>query len=149
MNDLIRPTLYNVYHGALAVEAKQGDAIRYDVVGPVCESGDWLAQDRDFVIEPGALIAIESAGAYGFVMSNQYNSRPRAAEILVDGDKCYVVRRRETIEDSLNTKLFQTIFNHPLLIKPHSIGAKLIMNRPLSGIRVIEMAGIGPAPFAP
>lgn len=99
MNDLIRPTLYNVYHGALAVEAKQGDAIRYDVVGPVCESGDWLAQDRDFVIEPGALIAIESAGAYGFVMSNQYNSRPRAAEILVDGDKSYVVRRRETIEE--------------------------------------------------
>lgn len=99
MNDLLRPTLYDVYHGALAVELKAGDKRRYDVVGPVCESGDWLAKDRDFAIEPGALIAIESAGAYGFVMSSQYNSRPRAAEVLVDGDKSYVIRRRETIEE--------------------------------------------------
>ena len=99
MNDLLRPTLYDVYHGALAVELKAGEAQRYDVVGPVCESGDWLAKDRDFVIAPGAFIAIESAGAYGFVMSSQYNSRPRAAEVLVDGDKSYVIRRRETIEE--------------------------------------------------
>lgn len=99
MNDILRPTLYDVYHGALAVEAVEGTSTRYDVVGPVCESGDWLAKDRDFVIKPGALIAIESAGAYGFVMSSQYNSRPRAAEILVDGDKSYVIRHRENIED--------------------------------------------------
>ena len=99
MNDLLRPTLYDVYHGALAVELKAGETQRYDVVGPVCESGDWLAKDRDFVIAPGAFIAIESAGAYGFVMSSQYNSRPRAAEVLVDGDKSYVIRRRETIEE--------------------------------------------------
>ncbi|MDO5666707.1 MAG: diaminopimelate decarboxylase [Alcaligenaceae bacterium] len=99
MNDLLRPTLYDVYHGALAVEAVEGTSTRYDVVGPVCESGDWLAKDRDFVIKPGSLIAIESAGAYGFVMSSQYNSRPRAAEVLVDGNKSYLVRRRETIAE--------------------------------------------------
>lgn len=99
MNDLLRPTLYDVYHGALAVETIDAANTRYDVVGPVCESGDWLAKDRDFAIEPGSLIAIESAGAYGFVMSSQYNSRPRAAEILVDGNKSYVIRRRETIEE--------------------------------------------------
>ena len=99
MNDLIRPTLYDAYHGALAVEVRPGTAQTYDVVGPVCESGDWLAKDRDFTLESGDLIAIESTGAYGFVMSSQYNSRPRAAEVLVDGAQSFVIRRRETIEE--------------------------------------------------
>ena len=99
MNDLIRPTLYDAYHGALAVEARAGQTKTYDIVGPVCESGDWLAKDRDFALKTGDLIAIESTGAYGFVMSGQYNSRPRAAEVLVDGTQSYVIRRRETIEE--------------------------------------------------
>lgn len=99
MNDLLRPTLYDAYHGALAVEQRSGDSQRYDIVGPVCETGDWLAKDRDAVLETGDLIAIESTGAYGFVMGSQYNTRPRAAEVLVDGASSYVIRRRETIED--------------------------------------------------
>ena len=99
MNDLIRPTLYDAYHGALAVEQRQGTGTNYDIVGPVCETGDWLAKDRQFELEAGDLLAIESTGAYGFVMSSQYNSRPRAAELLVDGNKSYVIRRRETIEE--------------------------------------------------
>ena len=99
MNDLIRPTLYDAYHGALAVEVRAGDTQTYDIVGPVCESGDWLAKDRDFALKTGDLIAIESTGAYGFVMSGQYNSRPRAAEILVDGTQNHVIRRRETIDE--------------------------------------------------
>lgn len=99
MNDLIRPTLYDAYHGALAVEQRQGAGTNYDIVGPVCETGDWLAKDRQFELEAGDLLAIESTGAYGFVMSSQYNSRPRAAELLVDGNKSYVIRRRETIEE--------------------------------------------------
>lgn len=99
MNDLIRPTLYDAYHGALTVETRDGNAKTYDIVGPVCESGDWLAKDRDLVLAPGDLIAIESTGAYGFVMSGQYNSRPRAAEVLVDGSQSFVIRRRETIEE--------------------------------------------------
>lgn len=99
MNDLLRPTLYDAYHGVLTVEIKQGTAKTYDVVGPVCESSDWLAKDRDLILEENDLIAIESTGAYGFVMSGQYNSRPRAAEVLVDGDQHTVIRRRETIEE--------------------------------------------------
>lgn len=102
MNDLLRPTLYEAYHGALPVNWRaDAPTARYDIVGPVCETGDWLAKDRDLHLQPGDLIAIESAGAYGFVMSSQYNTRPRAAEVLVDGDQAYVIRRRETIDDLL------------------------------------------------
>lgn len=98
MNDLIRPTLYEAYHGVLPVEVKEGQAATYDIVGPICESGDWLAKQRELVIEAGDYLVVESAGAYGFTMASQYNTRPRAAEVLVDGDKHYLIRERETIE---------------------------------------------------
>lgn len=100
MNDLLRPTLYSAWHGVLPVQVRHDTEARtYDVVGPVCESGDWLAKDRTLALEPLDLLAVESAGAYGMVMSSQYNTRPRAAEVMVDGDKYYVVRQRETFAD--------------------------------------------------
>jgi len=76
--------------------------VRYDVVGPVCETGDFLGKDRDLRIEPGDLLAVRSAGAYGFSMSSTYNSRPRAAEVMVDGSSAYLVRAREDIEDLMS-----------------------------------------------
>jgi diaminopimelate decarboxylase len=78
----------------------------YDVVGPVCESADWLARARQLALHEGDVLAIESAGAYGFVMAGNYNSRPRAAEVMVDGDKYYVVRQRETFADLIRGESF-------------------------------------------
>jgi diaminopimelate decarboxylase len=98
MNDLARPAMYEAYHGIEPVVKREGLAHVYDVVGPVCESGDWLGRERLLAIEPGDLIALRSAGAYGFVMSSNYNTRPRAAEVMVDGDKAYVVRAREEVK---------------------------------------------------
>ncbi len=101
MNDLMRPTLYGAYHGVQPV-AKKADrnAIRADVVGPICESGDFLAADREMPdIKRGELLAVMSAGAYGFAMSSNYCSRLRAAEVMVDGDRFEIVRERETYED--------------------------------------------------
>lgn len=99
MNDLIRPSLYQAWQAILPVEASSGkEAKRYDIVGPVCETGDFLGKDRELAIAPGDLLAVRSAGAYGFTMSSNYNSRPRAAEILVDGDHAHVIRQRETVE---------------------------------------------------
>ncbi|WP_462325008.1 diaminopimelate decarboxylase [Desulfoplanes sp.] len=96
MNDLVRPSLYGSFHRIAEVEPKGRPEKNVDVVGPICESGDFLAQDRDLPqVEPGELLAVHSAGAYGFVMSSQYNSRARAAELLVDGDTTRVVRKRE------------------------------------------------------
>ena len=101
MNDLMRPALYEAWHGVLPV-LQGGDApALYDVVGPVCESADWIAKGRTLAIAEGDLMAIESAGAYGFVMSGNYNSRPRAAEVMVDGNRFHVIRQRETIADLL------------------------------------------------
>ncbi|OWT63536.1 diaminopimelate decarboxylase [Candidimonas nitroreducens] len=100
MNDLLRPTLYDAWHGVEPVLRRDGDgntAQTYDVVGPICESGDWLARDRRLALRQGDLLAIMSAGAYGFVMSSQYNTRPRAAEIMVDGARSHVLRPRETV----------------------------------------------------
>jgi len=97
MNDLLRPTLYDAYHGVLPVVPRVGQTHIYDVVGPVCESGDWLAKDRELTLAQGDLLAIESAGAYGMVMASQYNTRARAAEVLVDGHHVHVVRERETV----------------------------------------------------
>ncbi|MBU4612081.1 diaminopimelate decarboxylase [Achromobacter sp. GG226] len=97
MNDLLRPTLYDAYHGVLPVVPRAGQTHLYDVVGPVCESGDWLAKDRELTLAQGDLLAIESAGAYGMVMASQYNTRARAAEVLVDGHHVHVVRERETV----------------------------------------------------
>ena len=99
MNDLIRPALYDAWQAIVPVAERAGETARYDVVGPVCETGDFLGKDRDLCIVPGDLLAVRSAGAYGFSMSSTYNSRPRAAEVMVDGDQAYVVRARESIED--------------------------------------------------
>jgi diaminopimelate decarboxylase len=100
MNDLIRPSLYNAWQNILPVElGKQGEERCYDLVGPVCETGDFLGKDRNMVLASGDLLAVRSSGAYGFVMSSNYNSRNRPAEIVVDGDQVILARRRETIED--------------------------------------------------
>jgi diaminopimelate decarboxylase len=98
MNDLMRPAMYEAWHGVQAVVQHQGDAQTYDVVGPVCESGDWLARARTLTIEEGDLLAIMSAGAYGMTMASNYNTRGRAVEVLVDGKKVHVIRQRETAE---------------------------------------------------
>jgi len=105
MNDLIRPALYEAVHPVVPVvePASTAATIRADVVGPVCESGDFLARDVTLARPArGDLLAIATAGAYGFSMASQYNSRPRAAEVLVDGGKSRLIRRRETIDDLLN-----------------------------------------------
>jgi len=100
MNDLIRPCLYGSYHAIREVRPAGRPPLIVDVVGPICESSDFLAKDRKLpTMAPGELLAVYSAGAYGFTMASNYNSRPRAAEILVDGDKGIVARRRETYED--------------------------------------------------
>ena len=97
MNDLIRPSLYQGWHAITPVVQRDAETLTYDVVGPVCETGDFLGKDRDLSIEEGDVLAVMSAGAYGFVMASNYNSRPRAAELLIDGHDCHVIRRRETI----------------------------------------------------
>jgi diaminopimelate decarboxylase len=100
MNDLIRPSLYGSYHRILPVRAVEREEETVDVVGPICESGDFLARDRLMPrAEPGELLAVMSAGAYSFSMSSNYNSRPRAAEVMVDGDNFAVVRERESYDD--------------------------------------------------
>ncbi|MCL2635967.1 MAG: diaminopimelate decarboxylase, partial [Betaproteobacteria bacterium] len=98
MNDLIRPALYEAWHGIQPVTPRSGSPRRYNVVGPICESGDFLGQDRPLAIEPGDLLAVMSAGAYGMVMASNYNSRPRAVEVMVDGAAVHVIRQRETVE---------------------------------------------------
>ncbi|CAG4919515.1 diaminopimelate decarboxylase [Paraburkholderia gardini] len=98
MNDLARPAMYEAFHRIEAAVQRDGQPVQvYDVVGPVCESGDWLGRDRQLAVEPGDLLVIRSAGAYGFAMSSNYNTRPRAAEVMVDGDKVHVARAREEV----------------------------------------------------
>jgi diaminopimelate decarboxylase len=100
MNDLIRPSLYGAYQRIDPVRQTERPSAVVDVVGPVCESGDFLAKDRELqAVLPGELLAVRSAGAYGFVMASNYNTRPRAAEVLVDGSTYHVVRARETLDD--------------------------------------------------
>jgi len=99
MNDLLRPALYTAWMDLQAVDERHGEPITYDVVGPVCESGDWLARERPLVIRAGDLLAILGAGAYSMVMASNYNTRGRAAEIVVDGSQAHCVRRRETVAD--------------------------------------------------
>jgi diaminopimelate decarboxylase len=102
MNDLIRPAFYQAYHRAAEVRRGGRPQVRADVVGPICETGDFLAQDRLMPeVRPGELLAFFSAGAYGFAMSSQYNTRPRAAEVLVDGSEARLVRRRESVDELL------------------------------------------------
>lgn len=99
MNDIIRPALYEGYHEIWPVKEHTGDIIVADIVGPICESGDFQAQNREIAdVKPGEVLAEMSAGAYGFSMASTYNSRPLAAEVLVDGDKWHIIRRRQTLE---------------------------------------------------
>ncbi|HKB59589.1 MAG TPA: diaminopimelate decarboxylase [Gallionellaceae bacterium] len=98
MNDLMRPALYDAYHAIREVEQRDVPRRRYEVVGPVCESGDFLGHDRDLAVSEGDLLAIMSAGAYGMSMSSNYNTRPRAAEVLVEGASVHLARERETVE---------------------------------------------------
>jgi diaminopimelate decarboxylase len=100
MNDLLRPTLYNAWQEIVPVEPRTDETTQlYDVVGPVCETGDWLGRERELAIREGDLLAIRSAGAYGVVMSSNYNTRPRAVEVMVDGDRVQIVRAREVLDD--------------------------------------------------
>ncbi|MGH8465057.1 MAG: diaminopimelate decarboxylase, partial [Pseudomonas sp.] len=99
MNDLIRPALYQAWMNVTAVQPRAGEGRTYDVVGPICETGDFLAKERTLNLAEGDLLAVHSAGAYGFVMSSNYNTRGRCAEILVDGDQAFEVRRRETVAE--------------------------------------------------
>lgn len=100
MNDLARPSLYGSYHAVKPVRLHSGENIRADIVGPICESGDFLAKDREIQdLKQDDLIAVMSAGAYGFSMSSTYNSRPRVAEVMVKDDRYYIIRERETYED--------------------------------------------------
>ena len=102
MNDLLRPALYSAWQEIIPVNKSSGDTLSYDVVGPICESADFLGKDRELVVAADDLLAVRSAGAYGFVMSSNYNTRPRVAEIMVDGDVAHVVRRREVLADLLD-----------------------------------------------
>jgi diaminopimelate decarboxylase len=95
MNDMARPALYQAWMDVKPVVPRAGATVKYDLVGPVCESGDWLARDRELAVEPGDLLAMMAAGAYGFTMASNYNTRGRAAEVLVDGDQVHLIRRRE------------------------------------------------------
>lgn len=105
MNDMIRPALYQAWLDVQPVlQGGSGTRARWDIVGPVCETGDFLAKDRDLTLHQGQLLAMFGAGAYGFTMSSNYNSRPRAPEIMVRGDQAHVVRARESIEDLLRSE---------------------------------------------
>jgi diaminopimelate decarboxylase len=100
MNDLQRPALYNAWHDIIPLQPRSGEpALSYDVVGPVCETGDFLGKDRKLALAANDVLAVRSAGAYGFTMSSNYNSRPRAAEVMVDGKQIHVIRERETLAD--------------------------------------------------
>ncbi len=104
MNDLPRPAMYQAYHAIVPVQERSGAATTWDVVGPVCESGDWIGHDRQLSLESGDLLAVLSAGAYCMSMASNYNSRARAAEILVKGDRARLIRTRETIADQLRNE---------------------------------------------
>jgi len=99
MNDLIRPAMYDAWMDVVPVQPRQSPALRHDIVGPVCESTDWLARDRELALQSGDLLAIASAGAYAMAMSSNYNTRTRPAEIMVDGNQAHCVRRREPIRE--------------------------------------------------
>ncbi len=98
MNDLMRPALYDAYHGIVPVVQENHAAQNYEIVGPICETGDFIGRGRKLAIAPQSLLAVMSAGAYGMSMSSNYNTRPRAAEVMVDGDKVHLIRERETVQ---------------------------------------------------
>ena len=110
MNDLLRPSLYDAQHAVLPVNRPTGPVIKADIVGPICETGDFLARDRDIARpEQGDLLAVMSAGAYGFSMASNYNSRLRVAEVLVDGSDYHVIRRRETFDDLVQCEIIPPV----------------------------------------
>jgi diaminopimelate decarboxylase len=98
MNDMVRPALYDAYHAIHPVTRSTAPAKNYEVVGPICETGDLLAHDREMALDQGSLLALMSAGAYGMSMSSNYNTRPRAAEVMVDGASVHLIRERETVQ---------------------------------------------------
>jgi diaminopimelate decarboxylase len=98
MNDLVRPAMYDAWMGVAPVAPRTSTPTTYDIVGPICESGDWLARDRALALEPEDLLAFTSAGAYGLTMASNYNTRPRPAEVIVDGERAFCVRERETVQ---------------------------------------------------
>jgi diaminopimelate decarboxylase len=107
MNDLMRPTLYGSYHEIVPVQDRAAERLQADVVGPICESGDFFAQDRDMPdVQPGDLLAVLTTGAYGFVLSSNYNTRPRPAEVLVSGAEAELIRARETVENLMAGERF-------------------------------------------
>jgi diaminopimelate decarboxylase len=105
MNDLMRPAMYGAWMRIVECEARAGAAVTYDVVGPVCESGDWLGRERALAVAAGDFVAVLSAGAYAMSMSSNYNTRPRAAEVLVDGAEAWIIREREDVADLLRGEL--------------------------------------------
>lgn len=105
MNDLMRPSLYSAWHDITEVERTGNPKTSYDVVGPVCETGDFLGKGRDLDIQEGSLLAVQAAGAYGFVMSSNYNTRLRAAEVLIDGEEAHIIRMRETFDQLLANEI--------------------------------------------
>ncbi|WP_414631079.1 diaminopimelate decarboxylase family protein, partial [Aquabacterium sp. UBA2148] len=110
MNDLMRPALYEAWMGIVNTHQREGTPpLTWDVVGPVCESGDWLGRDRSLAVQPGDVLAVLSAGAYGMTMASNYNTRGRAAEVMVDGAQTWVIRERETVSQLLaNERLIGT-----------------------------------------
>jgi diaminopimelate decarboxylase len=104
MNDLMRPAMYEAWMAMAACTQRDAPAVTYDVVGPVCESGDWLGRDRALAVQPGDRIAVLSAGAYGMAMASNYNTRARAAEVMVDGSRAHLIRERESIADLLRNE---------------------------------------------
>jgi diaminopimelate decarboxylase len=104
MNDLPRPAMYQAFHAIVPLREGSGEARRYDVVGPVCESGDWIGHDRMLSVQSGDLLAVMSAGAYCMSMASNYNSRGRAAEVLVDGGQVHLIRERESAADQMRAE---------------------------------------------
>ncbi|MGE0496842.1 MAG: diaminopimelate decarboxylase [Ramlibacter sp.] len=104
MNDLPRPAMYQAFHAIVPVARREGPSGTYDVVGPVCESGDWIGRDRELAVQPGDLLAVLSAGAYCMSMASNYNTRGRAAEVLVDGARAHLIRERETAADQMRAE---------------------------------------------
>ena len=110
MNDLVRPSLYEAYHKIIPVRkpGKGAKKIKYDIVGPICETGDFLANKRTLsALNQGELLAVMGAGAYGYTMSSNYNSRPRSCEVMVDGSRFFVVKKRETYKDLVRGELIK------------------------------------------
>lgn len=109
MNDLLRPSLYDAWHNIVPIIINNTiNAAIYDIVGPICETGDFLGKDRKLAIKEQDLLLIKDVGAYGFSMSSNYNSRPRAVEVMVDGDSCYLIRQRESVQDLFNLEIIKS-----------------------------------------